>query len=231
MDQLDATAPPHDNRYFHRRFSNALKILLGVGAISLALTGQYQAAAETLSIIVITYIPQHLGSRLKLRIPPEFESLAILFICMTLFLGEVMDFYNRYWWWDVVLHGGSGFLLGIVGFLLVYVLNEKDSLNIDLPPGFIALFAFMFSMTLGVLWEIFEFAMDALFGMNMQKSGLVDTMWDLIIDGIGALTIAVMGYFFLRTVETDSFLERWIDRFVAANPRLFRRRFPRKSGT
>jgi hypothetical protein len=230
MDQSNTTAPPRDNSYFHQRFSNALKILLGVGAVSLAFTGQYQAAAETLAIIAITYIPQHLGSRLKVRIPPEFESLAVLFICMTLFLGEVMDFYNRYWWWDVVLHGGSGFLLGILGFLLVYILNEKDSLNIDLPPGFIALFAFMFSMTLGVLWEIFEFAMDSLFGMNMQKSGLVDTMWDLIIDSIGALTIAIMGYFFLRTVETDSFLERWIDRFVAANPRLFRRRFLRKSG-
>jgi hypothetical protein len=223
MDQTSSQHPSPENSYLHQRFSTALKILLVIGAALLAYEGQYQGAVETLTIAAITYLPQHLGSRLHVRIPPEFESLAVLFICMTLFCGEVLDFYNRYWWWDLVLHAGSGFLLGIVGFLLVYILNEKDSLNIDIPRGFIALFAFQFSVSLGVLWEIFEFAMDSLFGLNMQKSGLVDTMWDLIVDCLGALAISIMGYFYLLTVESDSFLEHWIDRFIASNPRLFRR--------
>jgi len=208
----------------HKRFNNTLKILLVLGAVWLFIAGHYQAAAETVAIIFITFIPRHFSSRFRVHIPPEIDTLAIVFICMTLFMGEVLDFYNRYWWWDIVLHAESGFLLGIVGFLLVYTLNGNESVNLDLSPGFIALFAFMFSIGLGVLWEIFEFTMDSVFGLNMQKSGLVDTMWDLIIDTIGAFTISVMGYGYLQTVEKDSFLEHWIDRFVATNPRLFTKR-------
>ncbi len=63
--------------------------------------------------------------------------------------------------------------------------------------------------------------MDQLFGMNMQKSGLVDTMWDLIVDSIGAAIIALLGWAYLRAAGSDSFLERWIERFIQANPRLF----------
>ncbi|MGH7573673.1 MAG: hypothetical protein ACREM1_00880, partial [Longimicrobiales bacterium] len=64
------------------------------------------------------------------------------------------------------------------------------------------------------LWEIFEFGMDQVFGLNMQKSGLVDTMWDLIVNVIGAGAIALLGYGWLKTPEVDSFLERWIERFI-----------------
>ena len=85
-----------------------------------------------------------------------------------------------------------------------------------------AVFALAFSVAIGAVWEIFEFAMDSIFGLNMQKSGLVDTMWDLIVDTLGATVIAAMGFGYLRTGK-DSFLERWIARFVETNPRLFRR--------
>lgn len=207
----------------HRRFSLTLKILLLLGAAYLAVEGLYQTMVETLIILLITFLPVGLGRQLRVRIPPEFDALAVLFICLTLFFGEALDFYNRYWWWDVALHTGSGFMLGITGFLLVYVLNETPRVNLDLTPGFMAIFAFMFSLGMGVIWEIFEFAMDSAFGLNMQKSGLVDTMWDLIVDLIGALIISVLGYGYLKTVETDSFLERMIDRFVESNPRMFRR--------
>ena len=144
---------------------------------------------------------------------------------MSLFFGEVLDFYYRYWWWDILLlHAQSGFLLGITGFLLVYVLNANENINFDLSPGFIALFAAMFAVSMGTIWEIFEYLMDQSFNLNMQKSGLHDTMSDLIVDSIGALVIAVMGYGFLKTHETDSFLERWIDHFVEDNPRMFKKK-------
>jgi hypothetical protein len=90
-----------------------------------------------------------------------------------------------------------------------------------MKPGFVALFAFMFAVGLGALWEIFEFGMDSLFGLNMQKSGLVDTMWDLIVDVAGALVISILGYGYLVRSENDSFLERWIARFIRANRRFF----------
>ena len=201
-----------------------LKACLLIGALALFFAGQYQAVMETLSILCITFFPMILGRRFRVKITHELESLAVLFICCSLFFGEVMDFYTRYWWWDIALHIFSGFLLGIMGVLLVYVLNEDDSINFELSPGFIAFFAFTFAMAMAALWEIFEYAADQTLGLNMQKSGLQDTMWDLIVDAMGALFIAVLGYRFLLTTETDSFLERWINRFISLNPQLFRNR-------
>ena len=90
-------------------------------------------------------------------------------------------------------------------------------------------FAFMFALGAGALWEIFEFTMDSLFGMNMQKpmlgdpSGLTDTMWDLIVDATGALVISVLGWRYLKNPDKRSFLERWIDSFIERNPRFFKR--------
>ncbi len=210
------------NYLAHRRVSYFLKMVLALGVGLLLLQGRYQAAIEVAIILCITFLPVILGKRFQVRIPHEFESLAVVFVYMSLFLGEVQGYYVRFWWWDIVLHIGSGFLLGVLGFLLVYVLNEKEDVDLNLKPKFIAFFAFLFAMGMGAIWEIFEFAMDQLFGMNMQKSGLVDTMWDLIVDGIGALVISILGWGFLKTNERDSFLERWIDSFIEKNPRLFR---------
>ncbi len=201
-----------------------LKSTIALGALLLLVEGNYQAAIESLVIMCITFMPLMVARYFGLRIPLEFDTVAVVFIYMALFLGEVQDFYARFWWWDLVLHGGSGFLLGITGFLLVYLLNEDPKANIHMTPGFIALFAFMFSQGLGSLWEIFEFSMDQLFGLNMQKSGLIDTMWDVIINACAAATIALLGYGYLKSPRIDSFLERAIDRFIRANPRVFRRR-------
>lgn len=214
---------------FHQYITIFLKITLIVGALLALYQGRTQAAVETVLILSITFLPLLLGRRFQVRIPHVFELLAIVFIYASLFLGEVHNYYVRYWWWDLVLHAGAGLLLGILGFLLVYVLNEKEDVNLDLNPGFMALFAFVFAIALGTIWEIFEFTMDQLFGLEMQKhmlndpSGLTDSMWDLIIDGIGAFIISVFGYVYLRTAESDSFLEVWIDDFIEKNPRFFKR--------
>ena len=98
--------------------------------------------------------------------------LTIVFVFASLFLGEVREYYIRFWWWDLALHAGSGFLLGIIGFLLVYVLNETEEIGVHMKPGFVAFFAFLFAVGIGVLWEIFEFCMDIFFNMNMQKESI-----------------------------------------------------------
>ncbi len=183
--------------------------------------GQYQSAVETLLILMITVLPVVLGNKFAVKIPHGFETLTVLFVFMSLFLGEVQSYYARFWWWDLVLHSGSAFIMGILGFLLVYVLNEKRELDINLNRNFVALFAFMFAVGIGALWEIFEFSVDQLFGSNMQKSGLVDTMWDLIVNVIGAFIISVLGWGYIKTREADSFLERWIEEFINKNPRFF----------
>ncbi|HSC05318.1 MAG TPA: hypothetical protein VLD59_00675, partial [Steroidobacteraceae bacterium] len=205
----------------HRRVTIALQIALLFG-IGLELwNGQWLNVATTSAVLALTLLPMFLGRRFNVFIPPELEALALLFVFSALFLGEVRGYYARYWWWDAVLHTASGFLLGIVGFLLVHVLNEKEDLELHMKPGFVALFSFMFAVGLGALWEIFEFAMDSVFGLNMQRSGLVDTMWDLIVDAAGALLIAVLGYGYLSRARNVSFLERWIARFIHANRRFF----------
>ncbi len=214
----------------HRRLSLGLKVVLVVEAVVAGVGQQWLTVALTLGILAITLFPLLMARRFRVVIPPEFELLAIAFIFASLFLGEVRGYYTRFWWWDIALHTSSGLLLGIVGFLLVYVLNETEEVDLHMRPGFVAFFAFLFAVGVGALWEIFEFSMDSLLGMNMQKpmlgdaSGLTDTMWDLIVDALGALVIAVLGYGYLKAAREESFLERWIQSFVASNPRLFKRK-------
>lgn len=208
----------------HRTLTIALQVILLVGAILALVQGRWLAALATFGIIIVTFLPLVLGRRFAVNVPPEFEVLAVVFIYASLFLGEVRGYYVRFWWWDAILHAGSGFLLGVFGFLLVYVLNERDDIDVQMRPRFVALFAFMFAVGIGAIWEIFEFAMDQIFGLNMQKSGLVDTMWDLIVDTVGALVISLLGWSYLSTAGSQSFLERWIGAFIAANPHIFKRR-------
>jgi uncharacterized membrane protein len=210
-------------RPLHRRVTIGLQAVLLLGVVLQLVQAQWLNALASTGVLLVTLLPLVLGRRFRVFIPSEFQLLAVIMVFASLFLGEVRGYFIRYWWWDVVLHAGSGFLLGILGFLLVFVLNEKEDLDVQLRPGFVALFAFTFSLGLGVLWEIFEFGMDQLFGLNMQKSGLRDTMWDLIVDTGAALAIALLGYYYLKQPGDDSFLERWIGRFVRANPRLFGR--------
>jgi uncharacterized membrane protein YjdF len=211
----------------HRRLTVALQVLLAVGVAAELWAGQWFAALVTTGIILLTLFPLVLARRYSVYVPPEFALLAIVFVFASLFLGEVHGYYTRFWWWDIALHTASGFLLGIVGFMLVHVLNETAEIDMKMKPGFVAFFAFLFAVGVGALWEIFEFSMDELFGMDMQKamfddpSGLTDTMWDLIVDTLGALTISILGYGYLKAAGNESFLTRWIQSFVRNNPRLF----------
>lgn len=202
----------------HVRFTRIIHYVLGASVVLSFALGSWLTAAITTGILLLTLAPAHLGQRFNVYIPPEFELLAVLFIFASLFLGEVHSYYERFWWWDVILHLGSGLLFGILGFLLVYSVNQRQLGEPALRPPFVALFAFAFAMALGTLWEIFEFGMDQLFGLNMQKSGLVDTMWDLIVDTVGAIVISLLGWGYLRTAEVDSFLERWIEKYLDGNP-------------
>lgn len=213
----------------HRRLTFALQAILVFEVIVAAWKHQWLTAAITIGIVIITLGPFFLRKFFRVFIPPEFVLFAIVFIFASLFLGEIHGYYTRFWWWDIALHSGSGFLLGIIGFLLVHVLNETEDIGVHMKPGFVAFFAFMFAVGIGTLWEIFEFSMDSIFGTNMQKemlgdtSGLTDTMWDLIVDALGALLITVLGYSYIKAARNESFLERWIQAFIKNNPQLFNR--------
>lgn len=178
-------------------------------------------------VLLISLSPILLRRRFNLKVPTEFQVLFILFLFASLFLGEIRGFYDRFWWWDLLLHATSGLLLGILGFLLVYVLNESERIALEMKPGFVALFAFLFAVAFGGIWEIFEFAMDQIFGTRMQKemlgdpSGLTDTMWDLIVDTGGALVISLLGWMYM-VKRKESFIDEWIRKFIRSNPELFK---------
>ena len=218
------------NWLIHQRITLILQIVMLAELAFAIWEQQWLIAVMTVFILLLTLAPLVMVKRFEVFIPAEFKLMATLFIFASLFLGEIHSYYTRFWWWDIVLHAASGFLLGIVGFLLVYVLNEKKSIRFHMTAGFVALFAFTFAVAIGALWEIFEFSMDQIFGTNMQKamladpSGLTDTMWDLIVDTVGAAVIAVLGYGYLKVAAGKSFLEQWIAAFLEGNPRLFRRR-------
>lgn len=221
-----AAAPPLPAR-IHR---GVLLVLLAVMAIEAALLVYEKLWLNVfvvLAVMAVTLSPAVIGRRLRVDIPAEFQVLVVLFTFSALFLGEVKRYYDVFWWWDIALHASAGLVLGIFGFLLVYVLNEDERVALHMRPRFVALFAFLFAVAVGALWEIFEFTMDRLFGANMQKpmfgdpSGLTDTMWDLIVDALGALTISVFGWWYM-VHRRESFIEVWIRRFIERNPRLFR---------
>ena len=151
----------------HRRLCYILQGILFLELLIALWRGNWLPAFTASGIIGVTLIPFFVERRVRVHIPPQFQLMGIAFVFASLFLGEMRGYYTRFWWWDIVLHTSSGFLLGIVGFLLVHVLNEIEKIGMHLKPGFVSLFAFLFAVGLGALWEIFEFTMDTFFGTNM----------------------------------------------------------------
>lgn len=162
----------------------------------------------------LTFIPEAVENITKNRV--RFGSgmkIAIaLFIFGSELLGEIRSFYEIIPWWDDLLHSVSGVILGLIGFMLVYSLNESEKSSVNLSPVFVSLFAFCFALACGALWEIFEFSGDRLLNMDMQKfrppagttelvtdswrydAGLIDTMTDIIMDAASAFAVSVLGF-------------------------------------
>lgn len=202
-------------------------VLLAEAAIG-AVTGNGPAVFVALSALMLTVLPGHLASRVRLTLPPGFLAAIALFIMASIYLGELHDFYTRFWWWDLVLHGGSAMGFGILGFLLVFMLFEGD--RYAAPPWALGALSFCLAITVGTLWEVFEFAMDVLFGFNMQKSGLPDTMGDLIVNALGAAIAAVAGVVYLSGDRGWRFGGAF-DTFIQANRARFRKLIARRKGT
>jgi len=198
-----------------------LQIVMVVELVLLVFGEQWLQAFLVSGVIAATLAP----AALKIDVPPGIQIAVVIFVFAALFLGEVRGYYERFWWWDLALHGTAGLLLGIFGFLIVYMLNRSEAVDFHMRPSFLALFAFFFAVGIGALWEVFEFAMDQAFGLTMQKpmlgdpSGLTDTMWDIIVDTIGAAMVALVGWYQLsRSMPTP---DTWFRRFVARHPAFF----------
>ena len=201
----------------------AIRLFLGVEALIGNLQGNWLAIFVAGSALGLTFLPQLLASRVNLLLPNGFLAAIALFVLATIYLGEMRDFYTRFWWWDLVLHGSSAMGFGILGFLLVFMLFRGD--RYAAPPWALGLLSFCVAMTVGALWEVFEFGMDQSFGFNMQKSGLVDTMSDLIVNAIGAALAGLAGAAYLT--GRSGHLGLAFEAFIAANRRHFKKIVPR----
>ncbi|MFD3155488.1 hypothetical protein ACFIJ5_01195 [Haloimpatiens sp. FM7330] len=201
--------------------ANTIRTLLVISMIISIVTHNYLNFFTALLTLCLTFLPFIIAKKNHIKLPPSFQIIILLFIFASQYLGEMKNYYLKFWWWDLMLHTLSGLILGFLGFLLVYILNKEEKVNVYLSPFFMALFAFTFAVSVGALWEIFEFSMDNIFGLNMQKSGLVDTMWDLIVDSIGAIVAAFSGYLYEKNREEGIF-KNLITKFLKMNSQLFK---------
>lgn len=200
--------------------AKAIWVLLALFFLDALIVGNWPLAFVSLATLLLSMMPVFVARWAQIYIPPSFIAAIVIFIGGTLFLGEVFDFYNRFSWWDIAMHAGSAVGFGLIGFVLVFMMFQGD--RYAAPHYAIAFFAFCFALAIGTLWEIFEFGMDQVFGLNMQKSGLMDTMGDLIVDTIGALVGAGSGWAYLKW-QGRAGLGHLIEDFVARNPRFFGR--------
>lgn len=194
-------------------------LLLGASAVGL-IRGEYSVTFAGVGAFLLTLLPIYLQRLFSVQIPSGFLVAIALFLIATLFLGEVGDFYERYWWWDIVLHIGSAIGFGLIGVVLMLMLVQGDKLSA--APITVSFFAFCFAVMIGAVWEILEFTLDQTLGLNTQKSGLDDTMWDLIVDCLGAATGATVGFVYLKGMK-GWILTRTLRDFVKKNTHLFGR--------
>ena len=168
-------------------------------------------------------LPSFINRKFNVTIPNNTIIAYLIFLYAAIVLGEVRSFYYRFEHWDTILHAFSAGMLGSLGFDIVNVLNKTaDEEELKLSPFFVALFSFCFAVSIGVLWEIYEFSFDGILHLNMQKfrledgsnligrEALRDTMDDLIIDCVGALTTSTIGYFGLKHYKTKE-LDQKVD--------------------
>lgn len=205
----------------------------------------YENVFICLLTLVLFMMPYFIERKFKIEIPESLEIIIFFFIFSAEILGEINSFYTLFPNWDTILHTINGFIMGAIGFSLIELLNENKKVSMALSPLFVAIVSFCFSMTIGVLWEFFEFGMDQFFHLDMQKDtvitelhsvsfdenhlnnvhtivpesiivngedwvqkyggyidiGLIDTMKDLLVNFVGALTFSFLGFFYSRSKD------------------------------
>lgn len=154
--------------------------------------GNFQNVFLCILTLILFMIPSFVERRLNIDVPDTLETIILLFIYAAEILGEIREFYITFPYWDTMLHTLNGFLCAAIGFSLVDILNRDEHFTLSLSPFFMAVTAFCFSMTIGVLWEFFEFGMDRLFLMDMQKDRVLDTISSVMLDPAGGNTPAVI---------------------------------------
>ena len=245
-----------------KRSVTLVYILLRASVILVMLAQIFNRNFENVFLCVLTLllfmVPSMLERKLDIALPNTLEIIILLFIYAAEIMGEIGAYYVTFPYWDTVLHTLNGFLCAAIGFSLLDILNRHNRARFHLSPLYLAIVAFCFSMTVGVIWEFFECTMDQLFFLDMQKDtvvqsigsimldptggnhpvvlrnitdvivvqadgtqtalglggyldiGLLDTMEDLFVNFIGALTFSIIGYLYVRSRGQGKFAKRFI---------------------
>ena len=154
--------------------------------------GNFENVFLCLLTLVLLMLPTMIERSLMIDLPNTLEIIIMLFIFAAEMLGEIQAFYTTYQGWDTMLHTLNGFLCAAIGFSLVDMLSRHERFSLSLSPVFMAIVAFCFSMTIGVLWEFFECAMDQLFLLDMQKDSIMHSISSVMLDPTGGNTPVII---------------------------------------
>lgn len=211
-------------------FARTLQTVLAGELAAGLLAANWWVAFISLLALTASFLPAILNRNTRVHAPPGFELLITLFI-FAAFLGETADFYWKFWWWDTALHICSGLVVGMVGFLVLFTLFDTE--RVKMPPLLLSVLAVALAMAVGSAWEIFEFSVDHLFNLDMQRktlsdnSGLTDTMVDEIVNAIGAILSVTVAHLRLSHRRGRKWLKELGAQFVEPPPGPKRKRFRR----
>ena len=163
-----------------------LILLVALSIIRQFFLGNYHNMFLGFLTLLLFSVPQFLDKKLGVTIPVGLETVIFIFIFSAEILGEINAFYVKIPIWDTMLHTTNGFLMAAIGFALIDLFNRSDKFSIKMSPYFVAFFAFCFSMTVGVLWEFFEFSMDWFFAADMQKDWILPAINSVKLNPTGA---------------------------------------------
>ena len=159
-----------------------LRLIVLATLVSSVIRGEYESAFICLLVLVLFMLPFFIQQNFGIELPSTLEIIILLFIFAAEILGELECYFITFPYWDSMLHTTTGFLCAATGFALIDILNRNSRIKFELSPIYVALAAFCFSMTVGVLWEFFEFGMDRLFHMDMQKDTVVSSITSVMLD-------------------------------------------------
>ncbi len=159
-----------------------LRLIVILSLVIALLRGNYENAVLCVGTLILLLVPAFVEKRFKIELPTVLEVVVMCFIFAHTILGEIACFYVRVPGWDTMLHTLNGFICAGVGLSLIDLLNRHKRFQFELSPIYVVLVAFCFSMTVGVLWEFFEFGSDMLFHTDMQKDTVVDRITSVMLD-------------------------------------------------
>ena len=169
-----------------------LRLLVVAALVRSAMLKEYESMFVCLLVLVLFMLPSFLERKLKIELPDTLEIIILVFIFAAEILGELECYFIQYPNWDTILHTTSGFLCAAIGFSLVNLLNKDNRISLSLSPLYMAIAAFCFSMTIGVLWEFIEFSADRLFLLDMQKDTVITTISSVALDATNSNTPIVI---------------------------------------